>query len=304
MRIISILSLLFLVNNITVGQYKGMVVDTGTNEKIGGAHIYFKKSLKGTISNTKGEFELSKHLESTTDRLKISCVGYQSKTVVLSGPSIPFIVALHPETVTLNPVVITPLSALEIVKNSIKNIKANHLNHKTDLLLYYWHSTKEEGIYKCLGTQVINLSYPQLEDHQIVQDSLYKDFRKFKIDEINIFQDVIRFNHLSPARGFLKKDNLTSWRFSKAGGATYDNEDYFIIKATYLSELLSHSATLYINQSDYGLARICFSYDWSNTSHEKNSGYAIICRHKKGRRKNVFFKAGRKVLSGYCRDYS
>ena len=62
-------------------QIKGVVKDSITKEPIAYAALVYEKTLIGTNTNEKGEFELSKNDAITI----ISCLGYTSKTLKLSN---------------------------------------------------------------------------------------------------------------------------------------------------------------------------------------------------------------------------
>jgi hypothetical protein len=74
------LILLFLFTISATAQIKGVVRDSITKEPIAYVALVYEKTLIGTNTNEKGEFELPKNNAKTI----ISCLGYQSDTLQLS----------------------------------------------------------------------------------------------------------------------------------------------------------------------------------------------------------------------------
>jgi hypothetical protein len=83
---------------------KGKVVDAATGNPIANASIYLDGSSKGTTSNTLGEFTLK--TPETKTPLVVSCVGYQSDTILNYNNKL-LNIKLKPHTNELNEVVIS-----------------------------------------------------------------------------------------------------------------------------------------------------------------------------------------------------
>ena len=93
------LILLFLFSISATAQIKGVVKDSITKEPIAYVALVFEKTLVGTNTNEKGEFELPKNNAKTI----ISCLGYQSDTLQLSDKNEIF---LTPKTHEIEEVVL------------------------------------------------------------------------------------------------------------------------------------------------------------------------------------------------------
>ena len=91
--------LLFLFTISATAQIKGVVKDSITKEPIAYVALVYEKTLVGTNTNEKGEFELPKNTAKTI----VSCLGYNSKILLLSDTNEVF---LSPKTQEIQEVVV------------------------------------------------------------------------------------------------------------------------------------------------------------------------------------------------------
>ncbi|MCA6435472.1 MAG: carboxypeptidase-like regulatory domain-containing protein [Bacteroidetes bacterium] len=109
---------------------KGTVIDKKTNEPIPFSSVGIIGKTMGTVSNENGYFELVLKEINETDSLKISAIGYQSKsyTVKQAKNFIAEKIYLNESAVLLNEVVIKPSKTITKVlgnKNYNKNISCS-----------------------------------------------------------------------------------------------------------------------------------------------------------------------------------
>jgi hypothetical protein len=142
------LSLFFLLACITAlsqsASVKGVICEMGNPVDLG--HVYLKLSLKGTVTNESGSFELFYSIqEDRCDTLVVSCLGYETRYMVLKGLATD---TLHrfemvPLPFELGEVVVLPpgLTPELIVKKAYKNMRKNFPNNP-----YYM-----EGFYRRAG---------------------------------------------------------------------------------------------------------------------------------------------------------
>jgi len=123
---LSILLLVFLINHTVFGQnlIEGVIKNADTNEPIPYVNIGILNRDKGTVSDEKGKFKLEVPNEFKNDTIRISSIGYKTKSFsandFLSKTQINPTIELLPDIIELNEVLITG-----------KNLKEKVLGNKT-----------------------------------------------------------------------------------------------------------------------------------------------------------------------------
>lgn len=122
----------------------GRVVDQETGLPIPFASVGILGTSKGTSSNLNGEFQLSADAAVT---IKISCIGYESKTLSSSENVLP--VYLKPLVTQLNEIVIfkRSVNARRVVMRAFANRKHNYPNHDFLQKFFYRHYCKDDHLY-------------------------------------------------------------------------------------------------------------------------------------------------------------
>ena len=131
--------LLFVFTISATAQIKGVVRDSITKEPIAYVALVYEKTLIGTNTNENGEFELSKN----DAKAIVSCLGYNSKTLLLSDTNEVF---LSPKTQEIQEVVVrNKKNTSQIVVGEYHNseisfsnggasqIWAKHINYPEDI---------------------------------------------------------------------------------------------------------------------------------------------------------------------------
>lgn len=132
------------------GQYeiRGLVTDSVTRECLPLVNIYVEGSEGGCLSSDDGTFRFRSH--SPIERLKVSCVGYEEK-VVLVTPDNAFSldIRLSPKAVTLSEVTIDPRHRKYSKKNNpavtlMENIRKSYPLHDPRDSTYYSYDVYEK----------------------------------------------------------------------------------------------------------------------------------------------------------------
>src|SRR5689334_19329321 len=101
-------------------QWRGEVLASGSGDVLAGATItiYSGGKISGLVANKEGKFSIT---SGTCDSVKISMVGYHSKTL-LTWPGQDLKIQLEPAPAELEEVVIKKSSALDIIHKTIAAI--------------------------------------------------------------------------------------------------------------------------------------------------------------------------------------
>lgn len=115
----------FLASSGQASRVSGILLDSKTNEPIPFAHIVANGS--GVITDFNGKFDISLE-EDETAQIRITCVGYKSKQLVITEKSEQLRIALEPEIVSLETITVTGEreTAENVVKEAISRIRTNY----------------------------------------------------------------------------------------------------------------------------------------------------------------------------------
>jgi hypothetical protein len=115
------------------------LIDLKTNEPVPFANIVYGSHQLGTMSNINGRFQLLH--DSETSDIRISCMGYKTKSVVTSGLNPQDIIYLEPSVIELTQVNIFPGKnpALTIMEKVYENRDLNNPDKAVDYSCIIYH---------------------------------------------------------------------------------------------------------------------------------------------------------------------
>uniref|UniRef100_UPI0035A1110C carboxypeptidase-like regulatory domain-containing protein n=1 Tax=Prevotella heparinolytica TaxID=28113 RepID=UPI0035A1110C len=126
-RLQTVLWVLFVVPTLLYGQARsaitGSVVDEH-NRPLPNVNLFFKQAKRGTVTNSDGQFQL--RLPETRDTLTASCIGYETQDIPVAQNRVTLSIRLVPADVPLNEVIVTNLSARELLQKAIEKIPQNY----------------------------------------------------------------------------------------------------------------------------------------------------------------------------------
>ncbi|MEM7107208.1 MAG: thioredoxin-like domain-containing protein [Bacteroidota bacterium] len=136
---------------------KGQVVSAVTYDPIPYASVGIYGSYRGTSANSEGEFSL---LVQDGDILRISSLGYKTKTVEVSGPHMK--VVLQEDVKVLNTVMIhsNKVNPSQIVKKAFENIHKNFISEPFTMKTFYRHYCKDDSLYGRLIEAAVDVYKP------------------------------------------------------------------------------------------------------------------------------------------------
>jgi len=125
-----LLIMLLLFSNMAMAQFtvNGTVRDSKTGEPLVGANIFHQESQSGTTTDLDGNFSLDLPGESAT--LRVSFVGYVTKSIEVSSSTTDLIIDLNPDVANLEEVVVTGLATTvkrQNLANSVASVSAEEL---------------------------------------------------------------------------------------------------------------------------------------------------------------------------------
>ncbi|MFY0625289.1 MAG: carboxypeptidase-like regulatory domain-containing protein [Reichenbachiella sp.] len=246
---------------------KGNVIDIDSGLPLAFATISISGSHAGVVTNSSGAFEFSFPKKYQDDSIKISTVGYYVLIIpvkdVLKENQLQF--ALKNQIIVLEEVVVTnkEISAEEILKLAIKNIKNNYPNGPFELKLFYRDYKIEDG--KCVSlfeaaATVYDKGYPRQSPEKVtlnhVRKSLTGEFKYHGFMIMNTMRELLRMNDVRYVSRALKwKKN--NYAISIEGYESIGDRLVYKIKA-----LNDWKFYFYVDIENYAIRKMELDYVW------------------------------------------
>ena len=251
---------------------EGTIVDKETGKPVPFASIGIIGTSKGTSSNSNGEFSISL---AQPFKLKITCVGYESKEVSLAEEI--KLVQLKPISTQLDAIVILDKAPnpKKIVRKAFANIAVNYINQPFLQNFFYRHYCKDDSVYGRLieasvdvwkhhGYRSVQGAAGDQEEIRVTQlrRSLDKTTMAQGHDPIsikNILQaDVVGYQTKIPSEHLLfytdvsnLKTDFENYTFSFDGITNYDGQEVYQISYAYKKDsvVTTSGSYLYLTQA-------------------------------------------------------
>lgn len=183
------------------GKYiQGKVFDSITKEPIAFSFILLNQNKFGIIANEEGDFKINTYSYFISDTLKISCIGYETKSVKFKSlsPKLVNDIYLNPSITSLKEVEIIALrkkiSAKKLIKRAIKNIPKNYPVDSFSTVSYYRDYQKKDKEYLNLNEAIIHSSDNGFETDKSLNNYRLLDYKKnlsFKRNDIELLYDTL-----------------------------------------------------------------------------------------------------------------
>lgn len=218
------------------------------------ASIRVKHKTIGTTTNWEGLFELKNLLPN--DTLVISHLGYTcSETSVLSPA--PLIIRLNASPVTLNEVLISNLSAAQIVQRAIDRLSQNHYHKQHHLKGFFREIYLENDSIKKISEALVQLEFP----HTPAKDGSIRIEKKRTIAR-ELSQTAIKngplclleMNEVFSQKSILVERNFRKHSFYLEGVQSDGLQTWYIIRFSPVKPNSSggYAGVLWIDSNDFG----------------------------------------------------
>lgn len=272
-KAICLFILLLLCPNISFGQLiYGKLINSKDSSPIPFANILIKGTQTGTVSNEDGEFELSEAQAENDYTIVISVIGFKTKEVQLSKDrkDSNLIIPLEENVLELQEVVVTYLSASEILDNFHKNYAANYDQGATLHKAFYHSTLSENGTHKYLLESTVNIrEFSQKKGRsfevEITQGRKSNDYRVERWNEKNNYLfDAIASNPILDLSEFLDTKNQKHYELKRLDNTTYNDKTVYVIQFKPKEKVSKplYKAIAYFNSEDFAL--INAEYDFQN----------------------------------------
>jgi hypothetical protein len=256
----------------------GKITALDGSEPIARASVRIDRKGVGTASNAFGMFALIIPGTNLADSLKISCIGFKTKSMAIAslknGDDLN--IALEKNTTELNEVKIVYYDAQKIIQKAIDRIPENYINHPHILRGFYRMYTFNEDNPLQLSEAVFDIyNYGYADKHadlfKLIKARNEKNSRDFNSVELgqkpnSIFEDDI-INHINVS-GFLNDEGLKKHKFEVTevvdfqGYQAYEidfQEKPGITEGTFRGKMYIDTKTYAFISFDYGLSPVGLS---------------------------------------------
>lgn len=252
----------------------GVIADFKTHEVLPFVHVFHKDTLThsfvGTVSSTDGRFSMK--LPREADSLEFSCLGYRKTKHCVDLLRSRDTVFLREESIYLPSVIVTPLTATELIQTCIDKIPDNYRNTAFINTCFVWQATETNSEYQSFHESLVTLHEAHLGNNS--RYTLLKDSSLSRsaaralpiIPPLDSIYKLLYFDFARAGSGILNAGTLREWaiRYADDAGAT---ENHWVVDAE-RKDHLQH-ARIYIDPEDYAFRKIEFGYRWRNPTQNK-----------------------------------
>lgn len=284
-------------------------------------NLILKNTTIGTISNEAGYFQINYPKELEKDTLIISCIGYESRELVLN--ELTDTTKLQSKDFVLDEVVINAksLDPKFILKKAIENIPENYIQEDYNIEFYsrgvmtnFDHLLIDvENVVKLYDEKGYdskdNITHRQIAYKKNRFNGKYRRAPK-AVALSSIFLEKIDMVSVSP---LFKKKNLKKYNLNLTGTCLYEGEKVYKIafKSKYNSfrytgayYIGDFNGTIYINSNDYSIvkveARWLYNLDklkWDKTFNMKEEYIDLNVSYKKNINDHYFLNTAKYLRS-------
>ena len=239
----------------------GLVIDE--NEKpFPYVNIFLTNSRTGTITNNDGAFSLN--FKGKGDVLNASFIGYQTQSVNISKSSEFIKIQLKPSPIQLNEVVISNLSAADLLKKAIEKIPENYPLEPFLSEAYYRAKVSEKDTLRYLEETAFNIikSY-----HPSFSDKYYliknRNFRF--VSNHGALRRIANFDIVKSMDKIFNAGFFRNYIVSYRPGTTFDNRSVYVLSFTRKNRVKGNEGEIYIDAEDLAFVRFDIHYERGDT---------------------------------------
>jgi len=255
-------------------EYKGLVIDGKTKKPLEYASISVSNSNISTISNLDGVFLIKVPTSMKNEKVVITYMGFQNKTVPLSSFGADELkISMQESFEKLPDVNLVEANAVSVLRKVIERKKENSYLDPIIAKSFYRESIKKRRTYASLSEAVVDV-YKQQRGAQgdyVTLDKSRKSTDYRKIDTLviklqggpynNLSMDMIRNKDL-----FFSPDMFDIYKFNFDKMINLDNRNLYVIDFVQRPSIVEpfYKGKLYIDTESFALVKAVFSLNLNN----------------------------------------
>ena len=249
----------------------GIVTDLQTRHPL--PYVSVAAGTVGTVTNEQGRFSLKVSPE--TRSLNVSLIGYRSANVSVESDGQIFSIALQPQAVTLNEILVRNLPAEGLVYEALRKIHSNYSSEPTSYKGFYREVIQKRRQYLSISEAVVEM-YKSPYDDDLMFDavSILRGRRMMNMKAsdtlavkvmggptLPIFADVVKNREL-----LFYPDDLSSFTYTYVGEEQLDDRPHYVVLMSPVKPrpYALFYATLYIDQRTLAFTRADLHLDMRN----------------------------------------
>ena len=257
-------------------EFKGTVIDSKSKSPLAFATLNVNETNISTITNSDGEFLLKVPNTLVQQKITISFLGYQTKTIPLShlnGESIQIL--LEESVMSLSEVKINaPKDALTLVKAALNTKGKNYINEETVLTAFYRETIKKRRRNASLSEAIVEIYRDPYSSHKNDKIKLIKSRKNTDYNRLDtlavklqggpfsaLYVDLIKY----PEYVF-NENNLSAYEFSFDKPTEINNQSVYVVKFKARPNIYEpmYFGKLYINANTFTLISAIYSLNVEN----------------------------------------
>ncbi len=253
----------------------GVVKDAKTKDRLPFATINIVGSRVGTVANSDGEFSLKVLTSLNAESFEVSYLGYVNKKFSIAESVGKDIVCfIESYSVTLNPVVITPDNARELVEEAMSKIQDNYSQVPNTLVGFYREYIKQRKDYLSISEALVDVykaPYGVYESDRVKINKARKGNNVKKADTLAIKLQggpsvMLLLDAVKNPDVLLTKESMDNYNYEILEMVNIDNDLNYVISFS-PRVILPYSlyiGKIYISKEHKAISMITFSMDLSD----------------------------------------
>lgn len=253
----------------------GVVKDAKTKDRLPFATINIVGSRVGTVANSDGEFSLKVLTSLNAESFEVSYLGYVNKKFSIAESVGKDIVCfIESYSVTLNPVVITPDNARELVEEAMSKIQDNYSQAPNTLVGFYREYIKQRKDYLSISEALVDVykaPYGVYESDRVKINKARKGNNVKKADTLAVKLQggpsvMLLLDAVKNPDVLLTKESMDNYNYEILEMVNIDNDLNYVISFS-PRVILPYSlyiGKIYISKEHKAISMITFSMDLSD----------------------------------------
>ncbi|MDR2809927.1 MAG: carboxypeptidase-like regulatory domain-containing protein [Tannerellaceae bacterium] len=232
----------------------GTVTDEG-GKPLSAASVYLSQSQRGTITNEAGKFSLS--ATGNGDTLTVSYMGYETAQIKITLPTDNVHIRLKQAVFTLGEVVVSSLSAAELLKSAVRKIPDNYAQTPFMVKAYYRAKASEKNTLLYMeetAFHIIKSYQPGFADKYFLEKN-----RNFRFVPHNIrWRGIAGYDYVTHHAKVFDNAFFRNRDISYLPSTAFDNRLVYVLSVS-PKKRKDISSKIYIDSED--LAFVRFEYE-------------------------------------------
>lgn len=254
----------------------GVVKDSKTKDRLPFASVNIVGSRVGTVTNSEGEFSLKVLNSLNAESFEVTYLGYINKKFLIAESVGKEVVCyIDSYSVPLNPIVITPDNARELVEEAMSKVSVNYSQTPNGMVGFYREYIKQRKDYLSISEALVDIykaPYDTYESDRVKINKARKGNNVKKADTLAIKLQggpsvMLLLDAVKNPDVLLSKETMDNYSYSIVEMVNIDDDLNYVVSFTPVA-ILPYSlyiGKIYISKEHKAISMITFSMDLSDT---------------------------------------